>query len=99
MPLRKSKANVTRSAVWLALTYVVLTGGLLAALLLQLRTEAISASERELSGFAQLTAGHTSDVVLGIEDSLRLAEATLAVATDAGSANEESIRAMLRDVA
>ena len=91
--------NIGRRAVWLALAYVILTGGLLSALLLRQRAEDISASKRELSAFAQLTAGHTFEVALGIEESLKLAEMTLSVAADVGAASEESIRAMLRDVA
>ncbi|CAN5918471.1 hypothetical protein BH11PSE3_BH11PSE3_24140 [soil metagenome] len=91
--------SIEKRALWLAVAYVVLSGGLLAALLLQLRSEAITAAKRELSAFAQLTAGHTSEVLQRIEEGLKVAEVTLAVATDAGAANDESISAMLRDVA
>ena len=95
----KRDRSIARRAVWLAVAYVVVTAGLLAALLLQLRSEAIVAAKRELSAFAQLTAGHTFEVALGIEESLKLAEITLSVAAGTGAADEESIRAMLRDVA
>ncbi len=91
--------SIARRAIWVALAYVVTTGGILVALLIQLRTEAITASKRELSAFAQLTAGHTFEVAAGIEEALKLAEVTLSVASESGAANEEAIRAMLRDVA
>ncbi len=91
--------NITRRAVWLAVAYVIVTGGLLAALLMQLRSEAIVASKRELSAFAQLTAGHTFEVAAGLEEALKFTEATLSVAAGSGAADEESIAAMLRDVA
>ena len=91
--------NITRRAVWLAGASVIVTGGLLAALLMQLRSEAIVASKRELSAFAQLTAGHTFEVAAGLEEALKFTEATLSVADGSGAADEDSIAAMLRDVA
>src|SRR5476649_1622243 len=65
MPHRRGAVNIGRRAVRLALAYVILTGGLLSTLLLRQRAEDISASKRELSAFAQLTAGHTFEVALG----------------------------------
>lgn len=82
MTLPRGESNIARRAVWLTLAYVIATRGLLVALLLQLRTEAIAASKRELGAFAQLTAGHTFEVALGIEEALKLAEVTLTVASD-----------------
>jgi len=98
LSLRSSGPNIARRTVWLALAYLLLTGGLLAALLLQLRQEAVTASKKELGAFAQLAAGHTSDVLLGIEDSLKLTEVTLSLAAGTEAAGAESINAMLRDV-
>ncbi len=91
--------NIARRTIWLGLAYLVVTGGLLTALLLELRNETVAASRKELSAFAQLTAGHTSETILGIEESLKLVEVTLSVASDTSSASEDSIRTMLRDVA
>ena len=98
-PAPKGERSIARRAVWLALAYVVVTAGLLAALLIQLRSEAVVAAKRELSAFAQLTAGHTFEVALGIEEALKLTEITLSVTAGTGAADEDSIRAMLRDVA
>ena len=86
-------------AALLVLGYVLVTAGLLVALLMQLRAEAVVASKRELSAFAQLTAGHTFEVAAGLEDALKFTEATLSVAAGSDAADEESIRALLRDVA
>ncbi len=99
MRQHKTEPNIVRRAVSLAVAYVVVTGGLFAALLLQLRDEAIVASKKELSAFAQLTAGHTFEVAQSIEDGMKFVEATLSVAGDANSANAESLSGVLRDVA
>jgi PAS domain S-box-containing protein len=96
---RPGEANIVLRAVMAAATYVLATGGLLAVLLFQLRAEALVSAKRELGAFAQLTAGHTSEVVLGVEDALQLATMTLAIATDGRTADRDSIRAMLADVA
>jgi PAS domain S-box-containing protein len=99
MPMRKSRTSIARRAVWLAAAYVVVTAGLLAGLLYQLRREAIAARERELAAFAQLTAEHTSEVARRLEEALKVAELTLSVAAGTSAADEDSIRDMLRDVA
>ncbi len=98
-PPRRGTASIAGRAIWLAVAYVVVTGGLLAALLAQLRSEEIVGSQRELGAFAQLTAGHTFEVAAGLEEALKVTEVTLSVATDSGTADEESIGIMLRDVA
>ena len=98
MVLRKGDTNLARRAVLLAVAYVVVTAGLLAALLLQVRNETITAGKRELAAFAQLTAGHTFEVAIGIEEALKLSEETLSVATESGVVDQESIRAMLHEV-
>src|SRR5581483_10713583 len=90
--------SVARSAALVVVAYVAVTAGLLGMLLVQLRNEAETASRRELGAFAQLVAGHTFEVALGLEDALKLTDATLSVAGSSGAADEESIRAMLRDV-
>ena len=90
--------SVATRALFLALGYVVVTGALLAGLLVQLRDEAVNASERELSAFAQLTAGHTFEVALDLEQRLKLAEVTLSIAASASSATQEAIGPMLQEV-
>jgi signal transduction histidine kinase/CheY-like chemotaxis protein len=80
------------------LAYIAVTGGLLGGLLMQLRSEAIVATTRELGAFAQLTAGHTFEVAVALEESLKFTEATLDVSTDSGVADEDSIRVLLHDV-
>ena len=99
LPPRRAGVSIVRRAILLAIAYVVVTGGLLAALLMQLRSEAIAASKRELSAFAQLTAGHTFEVAAGLEEALKFTEVTLSVTAGSGAADEDSIRAMLLDVA
>ena len=99
MIVRRTEPSIVRRAISLAVAYVVVTGGLLAALLLQLRDEAIVASKKELSAFAQLTAGHTFEVAQSIEDALKFVEATLSVVDQTSAANAESLSRVLRDVA
>jgi len=98
MALRAGDTNLARRTVFFAIAYVIVTGGLLAALLLQVRNETIAASKRELAAFAQLTAGHTFELAISIEEALKFSEETLSVATDSGVVDQESIRAMLREV-
>ena len=97
-PSRGGARRLARHVVWLALAYVIVTGGLLAALLFQLRSETTAASKRELGAYAQLTAGHTLEVVRGIDEALRFVEVTLAVVSGSTAVSEDSIQAMLRDV-
>ncbi len=94
-----SGSNVAARAVLLAIAYVLVTAGLLAGLLYQLRNEALVAAKKELGAYAQLTAGHTFEVALGVEEALQLAAMTLSVASGSGAADETQIRQMLRDVA
>jgi len=98
-PFARPRLSIARRAMLVVIAYVIVTGGLLAVLLVQLRTEAITASKRELGAFAQLVAGHTFEVALGLEDALKLTDVTLSVASSSGMADERSIRTMLRDVA
>ncbi|UYN93456.1 MAG: response regulator [Enhydrobacter sp.] len=92
------RPSLLARGIWLAVAYLVVTGGMLLALLMQLREEAIDARKRELAAFAQLTASHTFEVALALEQSLRLAELTLTVATESGAATQETIGPMLREV-
>ena len=94
-----SESNIAARAVLLAIAYVLVTAGLLTALLYQLRSEALVAAKKELGAYAQLTAGHTFEVVLGVEEALQLAAMTLSVAGSSGAADDGQIRQMLRDVA
>jgi PAS domain S-box-containing protein len=94
-----SESNIAARAVLLAVAYVLVTAGLLAGLLYQLRSEALAAAKKELGAYAQLTAGHTFEVALGVEEALQLAAMTLSVASGSGAAEETQIRQMLRDVA
>ena len=75
----RTRASIATRAVFVALAYVIVTGGLLAGLLLQLREEAVSAAKRELGAFAQLTATHTYEVAFDLEQRLKLAEVTLSL--------------------
>ena len=98
VPSRQRRTSLAARATGLILAYVAVTGGLLTGLLVQLRSEAIIATTRELSAFAQLTAGHTFEVAVDLEEALKLTEATLSVAADSGVADEDSIRVLLHDV-
>ena len=97
-PASRFGLSIARRAALVVVAYMLITGGLLGLLLMQLRSEAETTSRRELGAFAQLVAGHTFEVALGLEDALKLTEVTLSVAGSAGAADEDSIRAMLRDV-
>jgi signal transduction histidine kinase/CheY-like chemotaxis protein len=98
-PVPRFGLSIARRAALVVVAYVLVTGGLLGMLLMQLRSESETTSRRELGAFAQLVAGHTFEVALGLEDALKLTEVTLSVAGGSGAADDESIRAMLRDVA
>ena len=67
MQRSRDQSNIAARAILLAVAYVVATAGLLGALLLQLRAEALTAAKKELGAYAQLTAGHTFEVTLGVE--------------------------------
>src|SRR5579883_2047415 len=95
---RRPETSIALRALLIALAYVFMTGGLLTALLVQLREEAMSAARRELAAFAQLTATHTFEVAFALEQKLKLAEVTLAVAAGSGSADQESIGPMLQEL-
>lgn len=90
--------RIGQRAVLVALGYVIVTGGLLTGLLLQLRDEAISAARRELGAFAQLAATHTFEVAFALEQKLKLAEMTLSVAATAGPTDQEAMGPMLREL-
>jgi hypothetical protein len=98
VPSRWRRASLAARATGLVLAYVAVTGGLLTGLLVQLRSEAIVATTRELSAFAQLTAGHTFEVAVVLEEALKFTEVTLSVSAESGVADEDSIRPLLRDV-
>src|SRR5579883_1712834 len=72
---RRPETSIALRALLIALAYVFMTGGLLTALLVQLREEAIA-----------------------LEQKLKLAEVTLAVAAGSGSADQESIGPMLQEL-
>ena len=95
-PASRFGLSIARRAALVVVAYMLITGGLLGLLLMQLRSEAETTSRRELGAFAQLVAGHTFEVALGLEDALKLTEVTLSVAGSSGAADEDSIRAMLR---
>lgn len=95
----ESGSRIAVRAVAMAVGYVLVTGGLLATLLFELRTEALDSARKELAAYAQLTAGHTSEIVLGAEEALELAAMTLSVATGSGKSDAGQIRSMLHDVA
>ena len=85
-------------AAALAAVYVLLSGGMLVALLLQLRAETLGAARRELGALAQLAAGHTFEVARAVEEPLRLAALTLSLAMDAAGTDGREITAMLQGV-
>lgn len=95
---RSAGASIVARALLLAMAYVLVTLGLLTGLLVELREEAIGAARRELSAFAQLATGHTSEVAFDLEQRLRLAAVTLSVASTAGAPDQEQVAPMLREV-
>jgi PAS domain S-box-containing protein len=77
------------------LAYAVVTAGVLAALLLYLREEALASGEAVLSAFAQLTEDQTTRIFAEVDLTLQAVDEKMAVAAGKGSASEDAIRAEL----
>jgi PAS domain S-box-containing protein len=76
--------------------YVVVSAGVLAALLWQLRDDALASGEKLVGSFAQLSAEQTAGVIQNVEQTLQSAEARLTAAEASGNAGEEPVRLALR---
>jgi len=79
--------------VSLLIAFAVVTGGVVAVLLVYLRAEAITSSEKVLTAFAQLTEEQTTRTLQSVDQTLEIAQARIAAADLAGTANEASIQA------
>ncbi len=95
---RRTGSRIVARVLIAAAAYVLVTAALLVGLLMQLRDETVTASERELSAFAQLTAGHTYEIAFDLEQRLKFAEVSLSVATSSGAADQAMIGPMLQEV-
>jgi PAS domain S-box-containing protein len=84
--------------VWALLTYGVVSAGVVAALLLMMRANAIDAGERLAGAFAQLTEQQTSPVIANAKQGLEETAERLAAATAAGTANEDTMRTVFRGI-
>ena len=90
------RAAIPRRVFWLLLLVAVLSGGVIAASLLQQRADSISAGGELGSAFAQLADEQTARTLQIVEQTLQFAEVRLAAAIAAGTADEESVRADFR---
>ncbi len=84
-----------RRLIVLLAAYVVVTAGL-AALMFQMRFDAIDAGERVLSAFAQLTEEQTTRTIQNVDQTLEIVSDRLSVARRDGVASEPAIQAELR---
>ena len=84
--------------LWLLGGYVVLSAGVLAVTLLQLRNDAVLSGEKLVASFAQLAAEQTAGIVQNVEQTLQVAEARLTSAAGAGVASVEAIRREFREL-
>jgi PAS domain S-box-containing protein len=75
---------------------VLVSGAILVAVLLQLRSDAIAAGEKLVSSFAQLSAEETAGVIQNVEQVLQSTESRLVAAEASGTASEEQVRVALR---
>jgi PAS domain S-box-containing protein len=88
-------SNLGRFRVFpLLIAFVVVTGSVVAALLLYLRAESIASAEKVLTAFAQLTEEQTTRTLQSVDQTLEIAEARIAAADRAGSASQASIQAV-----
>jgi PAS domain S-box-containing protein len=90
-----SGASVRSRVAWVLSAYVVITAGVLAALMLQLRSDAIVSGKKLLTAVAQLTDEQTSRTLQNVEQGLKSADAILSAATGAGAVNADEIDAEL----
>jgi PAS domain S-box-containing protein len=91
-------ASVGGRVLAVVAVYTLLTGAVLAALLLYLRDEAITSGEKVLAGFAELANDQTAGTLHDIEQALRTAEAILATARITGPADVEVIRSQFQSL-
>jgi PAS domain S-box-containing protein len=88
-------APIRRRLVFRLLAYAVVTAGLLGALLLYLREEAIASGEAVLSAFAQLTEDQTTRIFADVDLTLQTVDEKLVIARHEGAPNDDAIRAEL----
>ena len=79
-----------------AVAYLVVTVGLLTAILLQVRADSLGAAEKLTASLARLAADATSQALQSVEQTLTIAEVNLVHRQAAGTLTEESARADLR---
>ncbi|MGE3647414.1 MAG: PAS domain S-box protein, partial [Reyranellaceae bacterium] len=85
-----------RLLLWLPAAYILISGAILAALLLQQRSEAITSGERLLHSFAQLADEQTSRTLQTADQTLRFVEARLNRLSVAEAADAATISAWLK---
>ena len=91
----KSPSNWRRIVLPLV-AYAMAGAGVLAGLLLYLRTDAVTYGEKLGSAFAQLAEEQTARIVQNAEQTLQSADDILSAATGASRAGEDPIGALLR---
>ncbi len=94
----RTRWQVWSVVLWLLGSYVVLSAGVLAATLLQLRNDAIVSGEKLVASFAQLAAEQTAGIVQNVEQTLQVAEARLTSAAGSGVASVEAVRREFREL-
>ncbi len=91
------QTELRRRLILLLLVYFGFAG-ILVGLTLQQRTDAIASAEGTLTAFALLTEEQTTRTIQSTEQTLEIAAARVASATEAGTESEASLRTVLRDL-
>ena len=92
------RSAISRGAFVLLAVVAVLSGGVMAALLLQQRADALAAGEKLGIAFVQLADEQTSRSLQIAEQTLQLAEVRLSAAVAAGRGSEEAMRVDFRSL-
>ncbi len=78
--------------------YALLTAAVLAALLMYLRTEALTSAQKVLAGFAELANDQTAGTLQNIERALQETQAILTTATNTGPVDPDLMRLQFQDI-
>ncbi|MEO7107909.1 MAG: PAS domain S-box protein [Rhodoferax sp.] len=85
-----------RQLLWLAAAVILVSGGLIALVLVYLRAQAVATGERLTESFAQVIEEQTTRTFQSIDQGLQITANQLAQLQVAGTLNEESARQLLQ---
>jgi len=88
--------SIRRLIVWLPLAYILVSGGILALLLLMLRMEAIGSGERLGESHTRLIEEQTTRTIQAVDQTLQLARARLTGPGATSPANDPAMHEALR---